>query len=580
MRPDYRSPLHAAVADFREARQRASVQELLARLRGESVNLLSYHEVAHQLRVIGMSERGLRDIPVAAIAGSVGRYQDFTRSFLPRRDSDQERWARLRAAITDHDVSAMAPIDVYQIGDVYFVQDGNHRVSIARQLGMTHILAAVTEVHTLVPLAPDTQPDELILKAEYAEFLDATRLDILRPDADLTVSVPGQYRHMENHIEAHRYLREETLGREMDWDDAVGDWFDSAYLPLVLVIREQGILRDFPGRTEADLYVWLTEHWAALRDALGWDVRPMLAAAQLVEQSSARLRLRLARARQRVLETVVPAPLQGGPAPGRWRKEHLVARYSARLFTDLLVPVDGGEVGWRALEQALAIARREDGQILGLHVTRAAGEAGDAAAGITAEFERRCAEAGVPGRLAVEAGSISERICARAALADLVVVGLEHPPGSTARDKLESGFRRLIQRCTRPVLAVPGTAAPLARVLLAYDDSPKAREALFVAAYMGDVWHAAVVVATVATGALDAVPVDYARRYVEMHEVEATYVETGGPVPDALLAAAETHAADLVLMGGYSTGPLRGMFLGSTVDAMLRMSSRPVLVCR
>lgn len=574
------SPLHAAVADFREARQRAAVQELLARLRGRSVDLLSYHDVAHKLRAVGMSERGLRDIPIDAIAGSVGRYHDFTRSFLPRKDSDQERWARLRAAITDHDVSAMAPIDVYQIGDVYFVQDGNHRVSIARQLGMTHILAAVTEVRTRVPLAPDTRPDELILKAEYVEFLETTRLDRLRPDADLTVSVPGQYAHLENHIEAHRYLREEARAREMEWDEAVGDWYDSAYLPLVLVIREQGILRDFPGRTEADLYVWLTEHWSALRDALGWDVRPEVAASRLVEESGARLPLRLARTRQRVLEAVVPASLQDGPPPGLWRRERLVARYSARLFMDVLVPVDGGEIGWRALEQALAIARREDGQVLGLHVTPAAGRAGDIAAAVAAEFDRRCSESGVAGRLAVEAGSISERICARAVLADLVVVGLAHPPGSTAREKLESGFRRLIQRCARPVLAVPGAAAPLARVLLAYDGSPKAREALFVAAYMGDVWRAAVVVASVAAGAREAAPADYARRYLEMHEVEAAFLETAGPVPDALLAAAEAHAADLVLMGGYGAGPLRGVFVGSTVDAVLRASTRPVLVCR
>lgn len=580
MRSQFGSPLHAAVADFREARQRASVQALLARLRGRSVDLLSYHDIARKLRVIGMSERGLRDIPIDGIAGSVGRYHDFTRSFLPRKDSDQERWARLRATITDHDVSAMAPIDVYQIGDVYFVQDGNHRVSIARQLGMTHILAAVTEVRTRVPLAPDTQPDELILKAEYAEFLEATHLDRLRPDADLMVSVPGQYRHMENHIEAHRYLREEAQGREMDWEAAVADWYDSAYLPLVLVIREQGILRDFPGRTEADLYVWLTEHWAALRDALGWDVRPEVAAVQLAEQSGARLRLRLARTRQRVLDAVVPAPLQDGPAPGLWRRERLVARYSARLFADLLVPVDGGETGWRALEQALVIARREDGQVLGLHVTPGARDAEDATAAIAAEFERRCAEAGATGQLATEAGSISRRICARAVLADLVVVGLAHPPGSTAREKLESGFRRLIQRCARPVLAVPGAATPLERVLLAYDGSPKAQEALFVAAYLGDVWRAAVVVVTVATGVRDAAPVDYVRRYLEMHEVEATYLDAAGPVPDALVAAAEEHAADLVLMGGYGAGPLRGVLIGSTVDAVLRASTRPVLVCR
>jgi hypothetical protein len=91
------------------------------------------------------------EIPLDAIAGSVGRYADFTRSFLPRRESAQERWTRVRAAFDR--VQDIPPITVFQIGDSYFVLDGNHRVSVARSLGATHIPAHVTVVESRVPLS-------------------------------------------------------------------------------------------------------------------------------------------------------------------------------------------------------------------------------------------------------------------------------------------------------------------------------------------------------------------------------------------------------------------------------------------
>jgi len=174
----------------------------MARLTGRSADLLSYEEVRQKLKVKGMGKWGLEDIPLDAIVGSVGRYTDFTRSFLPRQDSDEERWARVKVAVTD--LGGLPPIEVYQIGQAYLVRDGNHRVSVARQVAATHIQAYVTEVRTKVPLLPDTQPDDLILKAEYTDFLERTRLDELRPEADLSVTVPGQYQALEEHIEVHR----------------------------------------------------------------------------------------------------------------------------------------------------------------------------------------------------------------------------------------------------------------------------------------------------------------------------------------------------------------------------------------
>ena len=134
-----------------------------------------------KLRLTGRAARGVREIPVAAIVGTVGRCTDFTRTFLPRKGSDEQRWANLMAFVQQNSLDALPPIDVYQIGSAYFVQDGHHRVSIARQMGVEFITAYVTEVQTRVPLTPDADWNALIRNAEYAAFLEYTHLDRLRP---------------------------------------------------------------------------------------------------------------------------------------------------------------------------------------------------------------------------------------------------------------------------------------------------------------------------------------------------------------------------------------------------------------
>jgi hypothetical protein len=83
----------------------------MARLTGKSIDLFAYEDVRQKLKVKGSVSRGLQDIPLDAIVGSVGRYTDFTRSFLPRRDSDQQRWARVKAQVTD--MGGLPPIEVY-----------------------------------------------------------------------------------------------------------------------------------------------------------------------------------------------------------------------------------------------------------------------------------------------------------------------------------------------------------------------------------------------------------------------------------------------------------------------------------
>src|SRR5262245_43253082 len=208
-----------AIHDFQSARQKAGLQEVLARITGKSTQLLSYDEVAEKLKLRARTERGVQHIPLDAIVGSVGRDTDFTRAFLPRLAVDQQRWARVKAAMQEG--AGLPPIEVYKVGNVYFVIDGNHRVSIARQEGAITIEARVIEVKTDIPLTPDIQPDDLIIKAEYAEFLQATHITDLRPNVDLSVSIPGQYEKLMSQIYLQKFIMVEDLKLNASLQDAV-----------------------------------------------------------------------------------------------------------------------------------------------------------------------------------------------------------------------------------------------------------------------------------------------------------------------------------------------------------------------
>lgn len=564
-----------AIEDFRRARNQADLRELISRLTGESNQLLSFDEVRRLLKAEGRFERGVQDIPLDAIIGSVGRYTDFTRDFLPRQKVQPQRWARVRLATSG--LVGLPPIDVYKIGEVYFVQDGNHRVSVARQLGATYIQAYVTEVRTHVPITPDIEPDELILKAEYNQFLEQTHLDQLRPEADLSVTVPGKYPTLLDHIDVHRYYMGIDFKRPVPYEEAVAHWYDHVYLPIVEMVRERGMLRDFPNRTEADLYIWIAEHRVELETELGFPVRTefILNHLQEAHQSSW-----ISRLGEKLVDLIVPDELEGGPPPGKWRRQ-LLQRSNQQLFVDLLVPVNGTPGSWCALEQAIRIARREAAEIHGLHVLPAEPSENFDLQAFKAEFDQRCAESGVTGKLVIGEGDIVDETCKRAAATDLVVVNLSYPPGNLPLERLNSGFRNLIARCPRPVLATPQTVSELDHAILAYDDSPKAREALFVATYLAQKWPIKLHVVVVQDGqGIGEAALNNARKYLEQHNLSVVYIFESGKPAEIVLEACSTTGADFVIMGGYGLNPVLEVVLGSTVDSILQASKVPTLICR
>jgi hypothetical protein len=270
---------HEAVAreHYKQNVQRAQMADLLGLITGRNTDLVSFEEVARKLKARQQVERGTEMVPLDKIVGSVGRYRDFTRSFLPRASANPERWIRLDAAMNA--LESVPPVELFKIGDVYFVRDGNHRVSVARANGASHIEAHVTEVKTPIPLTVDDfARDQWLIKAERADFLERTHLNQLRPENTISVTEPGRYEIMLQHIEVHRYLRDQELARSgcpqgLTWEEAVCSWYDNVYMPVVEAIRKYNLLSNFPRRTEADLYLWIAHHRERL--AREYDLAPL-----------------------------------------------------------------------------------------------------------------------------------------------------------------------------------------------------------------------------------------------------------------------------------------------------------------
>ncbi|MGL4649711.1 MAG: hypothetical protein ACRC1H_09915 [Caldilineaceae bacterium] len=258
---------------FRRSVVQAQMADLLGMISGRNRDLVSYEEVARRVKAYQQIEQGTQMIPLGQIVGSVGRYRDFNKEFLPRSNISKDRWTRVDSVL--HSMEGYPPIEVYRIGEVYFVRDGNHRVSVARANGLSHIEAYVTEVQTNVPLTQDDfDRDDWLVKIEHTDFLHKTRLDELRPGHNMRITEPGRYTILLRHIFVHQYLRNQDLDREgssdrLDWFGAVESWYDTVYAPICNAIRNDGLLDQFPNRTEADLYLWITHHREELASLYG-----------------------------------------------------------------------------------------------------------------------------------------------------------------------------------------------------------------------------------------------------------------------------------------------------------------------
>ena len=256
-----------AIQDFDSARARAFRRSLRAILTGRAQRLRSIDPLLRAAGFEGRSFGGVQEIPVDRIVGSAApdfKSGDFDPGFLPINRRMRERWTRIYQAMVEGD--ELPPIDVYKVDDNYYVIDGHHRVSVARNLGRPTLNARVINVRTRAPLPPDVDTEALLKAAEYAAFLDATQLHRTRPQARLECSRLGRYDEIIQHIQGHRYFMSLELGREVSLQEAAASWYDHVYHPIAEAIRRHKVLEELPGWTEADLYVEITRRWLALSE--------------------------------------------------------------------------------------------------------------------------------------------------------------------------------------------------------------------------------------------------------------------------------------------------------------------------
>ncbi|MBM3129997.1 MAG: transcriptional regulator [Chloroflexi bacterium] len=306
-------------SDFGKARFKAFWRDVAAMFSRRPNELVSFDQVKRSLKTLGESYRGIKTVPIAHIVGSATlRFHDFDRAFLPTSERTKSRWRSVDAAW--YEEKDLPPVQLYKIGDTYFVRDGHHRVSVAREKGQEFIEAEIIEVKTRVPVTPDLIAADLEVVGEYSDFIERTRLDKIRPEQKIRFSEPGGYARLIEHIAVHRYFLGAEQAHKIPWEDAVASWYDNVYLPVVAAIHAHNILNDFPSRTEADLYLWITDHHYFLHEQ-DEEVDLEQAAVDFAEHYSQRFDKRLLNAMKQavtefldsetlkpVIETLIPEP--------------------------------------------------------------------------------------------------------------------------------------------------------------------------------------------------------------------------------------------------------------------------------
>jgi hypothetical protein len=260
-------PSQDAQTDFNRARRRQVLARLAMRLRrDDDVDLiLPFEEVTEALGHRGERSLGLQTIPLDSIVGTVDRSREFDRRFRPTSRRVRGRWQRIAEAQRRGD--AMPPISVYRIGDMHFVKDGHHRVSVARAMGRKEIDAYVTEVITEIDSSGALRLADLPLKSHQRVFYERVPLP---PQARqrIQLSDPWDYATLAEGVEAWGFRAIQFRGEFMARADVAEAWFREDYEPIVAALREADLLGD---ESETEAYMRAVSERYLLMRSHDWD---------------------------------------------------------------------------------------------------------------------------------------------------------------------------------------------------------------------------------------------------------------------------------------------------------------------
>jgi len=547
------------------------MQRFWAGIRGRSLDLLPYDEISTKLRAVSKTDRGLQQVPLKNIVGSVSRIQDFDRNFLPLRDDDIYRWAGVKTAMTSPLSTGVPPVSLYQIGDAYFVLDGNHRVSIAKEMGMETIEAYVTEIKTKVPISSHLTSDELIQKMAYVNFLEDTQIDHFLPGVDFSLHLIENYPLLKEHISVHQYYMGIENERPVSFEEAVLHWYDTVYSPVIAIIESSGLHHSFRDLTLTDLYLWLLDQQNTLQRDLGIAVKPENVLDYAADKEGIEPGSGWSEAEEQIMQVLLRS------------EEEPQNPYQDCLFQHVTVALNDDDPDWIGLEQAILVNRCPGGAIRGVHVESPGKEETDADIdAYQQKFNQRLSEVGMSGKFFLRQGEPANALLEFSLLSDLLVLRLSHPPATSLVERISHGIITILQQSQRPVLFVKENPLPVRSILLPFDGSQRSKEALYIAAYYAARYGNDLNLLMVSEGSeKDDVHCYYAKTYLEKLGVKAEYHRgSSDTFTNDVVSLTETLSVSTVILGGYENPSILDRMFSQAIDEILARVTIPVMICQ
>ncbi len=258
--------------DFSKARNKALFNEIQHFLNPDETTLISFSDIKKMLKPGNETYLGMKTVPVKLIVGSESRYQDFDNRFFPKKMHLKTRWEHIDMAHIQ-DIN-LPPITLYELGGLYFVRDGNHRVSVAKAKNVEFIDAEVVSLQSEIHLNPKDSLQKMtkqVINYEKRVFYSETAFGDVTDYWSLDFSVPGQYDVIYNHILTHKYYINMNQTEEISLDKAILSWFKTVYLPVIHAIDHHHVMKNFTGRTKSDMYVYIIKYWDEIKNKFGND---------------------------------------------------------------------------------------------------------------------------------------------------------------------------------------------------------------------------------------------------------------------------------------------------------------------
>ena len=208
-------------------------------------NLKSFSEIQKEENAYNSVNLGIKEVPLDKIVGSVEKYADFDKNFVPKNNVVKQRWINIYIGYTSD--SMLPTVILYKIKDNYYVYDGNHRVSVAKFLNFATIEAQVEE------FLPTKDTKDKVIYRENMIFEKETGL------SDIFLSEPIKYKYLKEEIESYKNLLDKRKNENMDLKKAAKNWHINVFLPIKMILSENEIIKNYEGNPD-DVFLFFLEH--------------------------------------------------------------------------------------------------------------------------------------------------------------------------------------------------------------------------------------------------------------------------------------------------------------------------------